>query len=53
MNYAIQAASCGMMPWFMKIGTGVQALSKFSLRNLRGCNVCIIVGRNLRSTPLR
>jgi hypothetical protein len=25
----------------MKIGTGVQAILKFCLRNLRGCNVCI------------
>jgi hypothetical protein len=32
---------------FMKIGIGVQAISRLGLRNLKGCNVCIIDGRNL------
>jgi hypothetical protein len=31
------------MPSFMKIGTGLQAILKLSLRNLRGCNVGITV----------
>jgi hypothetical protein len=38
---------------FMKIGTGVQAILRFSLRNLRGCNVGITDGRDIRITPLR
>jgi hypothetical protein len=49
MKYASQMASCGTMyvPSFMKIGTGVQAILKFCLRNLRGCNVGITDGRDL------
>jgi hypothetical protein len=38
---------------FMKIGTGVQAILRLRLRNLRGCFVGITDGRNLRSTPLK
>jgi hypothetical protein len=28
----------------MKVGTGIQAILRFCLRNLNGCNVCIIDG---------
>jgi hypothetical protein len=47
--------SCDMIyiPSFMKIGTGVQAILRFGLRNLRGCNVCITAGRELWIMPLR
>jgi hypothetical protein len=31
----------------MKIGIGVQAVLRFGLRNLRGCNVGIADGRDL------
>jgi hypothetical protein len=43
MTYAIEMASCGMIytPSFMKIGTGVQAILRFCLSNLRGCEVGI------------
>jgi hypothetical protein len=55
MKYAVEKASCGMiyLPSFMKIGTGVQVILKFCLRILRGCDVGISDGRDLRSTPLR
>jgi hypothetical protein len=48
-QYTIEKASCGMIyvPSFMKIGTGVQAILRFDLRNLRGCNVGIIDGWDL------
>jgi hypothetical protein len=53
-KYAIEIASCGMIyiPGFKKIGTGVQAILRFCLRNLRGCNVDITDGRDLLITPL-
>jgi uncharacterized protein YraI len=35
------------IPSFMKIGTGVQALLRFCLRNFRGCNVGITDGRDI------
>jgi hypothetical protein len=43
MMYAIEMPSCGMLslPSFMKIGTGVQAISRFRLSNLNGCNIDI------------
>jgi hypothetical protein len=41
------------LPNFMKIATGVQAILRGFLRNLRGCNVGITDGRDLRSAPLR
>jgi uncharacterized protein YraI len=55
MMYAIERASCGMMyvPSFMKIAAGVQAILRFCVRNLKGCNVSITNGRDLRSAPLR
>jgi hypothetical protein len=48
-------ASYGMIniPSFMKIHAGVQAILGFCLRNLRGCNVGINYGRDLRIKPLR
>jgi hypothetical protein len=55
--YTVEMASCGMIllyiPSFMTITTGVQALLRFYFRNLRGCNVGITDGRDLRSAPLR
>jgi hypothetical protein len=38
---------------FTKIGTGVQAILRCCLRNLRGCNVGITDGRDLWIMPLR
>jgi hypothetical protein len=35
------------IPSFMKIGTGVQAILKFFLNNLRDCNVGIIDWKDL------
>jgi hypothetical protein len=40
------------IPSFMKISTGVQAILRFSHRNLRGCNVGITDGRDLLITPI-
>jgi hypothetical protein len=47
--YAVEMASCGMiyLPSFVKISTGVQAILRFCLRNLRGSNVGITNGRDL------
>jgi hypothetical protein len=47
--YAVEMASCGMiyLPSFMKIGTDIQAMLRFCLRNLRGCGVGITDGREL------
>jgi hypothetical protein len=49
MKYAIEMPSCGMIyiPSFMHIGTGVQAILTFRLRNLRGSNVDITDGKYL------
>jgi hypothetical protein len=49
MKYATEMASSGMMyvPNFRKIGTGVQAILRFRLSNLKGGNVGIIYERNL------
>jgi hypothetical protein len=35
------------VPSFMKIGTGVEAISRFYLSNFKGCNVGISNGRDL------
>jgi uncharacterized protein YraI len=42
-------ALCGMiyLPGFKKIATGVQAILRGCLRNLKGCNVSITDGRDL------
>jgi hypothetical protein len=49
MKYAIEMASCGTthIPSFMMIGTGVQEILRFCLRNLRGSDVGITEGRDL------
>jgi hypothetical protein len=49
MMYAAEMTSCGMMylPSFMKIGTGGQAILRFCLSNLNGCNVSITEERDL------
>jgi hypothetical protein len=46
MEYGVEMTSCGMMhvPSIMKIGIGVQAILRFSLRNLRDFNVGITDG---------
>jgi hypothetical protein len=53
-KYAIEIASCDMIyiPSSMKVDTGVQAILRFRLRNLRGCNVGVTDERNLRSMHL-
>jgi hypothetical protein len=53
--YAVEMVSCGMLslPGFMKIGTGVQAILRYRLRNLRGCSVGITDGRDFLIKPLR
>jgi hypothetical protein len=38
---------------YMKIGTGVQAILKFGLRNLRDFSVGVIDGEDLPTTALR
>jgi hypothetical protein len=55
MTYAVEIPSQGMifLPSFMKIDAGVQAILRFCLRNLRGCNVGITDGRDLLFTSLR
>jgi uncharacterized protein YraI len=55
MTCAVEMASCGMiyLPSFMKIAIGVQAILRFCLRDVKGCNVGIPDGRNLRSAQLR
>jgi hypothetical protein len=52
--YAVEMSSCGtiFLPNFMQIGIGVQALLRFCLSNLEGCNVGITGGRDLCSSPL-
>jgi hypothetical protein len=49
MMYAAEMASSGMiyLPCCMKIGTGIQAILRFCLRNLRAYNVSITDGRDL------
>jgi hypothetical protein len=46
--YAVEMASCVMIyaSSFMEIGTGVQAILRFCLINLNGCNVDITVARD-------
>jgi hypothetical protein len=53
--HAVEMASCGMiyLSSFMTIATGVQAILRFCLRNLRGCNVGITDGTDFLITPLR
>jgi hypothetical protein len=44
----IEMASDGMiyLKSFMKIGTGVEAILRFCLSNLKGCNVSVTDGRD-------
>jgi hypothetical protein len=55
MKYAVEMVSCDMIhvPSFMKMDTGVQAIIRGCLENLRGCSAGITDGRDLRITPLR
>jgi hypothetical protein len=48
MGNAVEMTSCNMIyvRSFMKIGAGTQAILKFCLRNLRGCDVGITDGRD-------
>jgi hypothetical protein len=52
MKYALEVAPCVMIyiPSFMKLGTGVQVILRFSSGNL---NVSIGDGRDLLIMPLR
>jgi hypothetical protein len=47
--------SCGMIyiSNYIKHGTGIQGILQFCLSSLRGCNVGLTDGRDLRSMPLR
>jgi hypothetical protein len=49
MTYDVYIASFGAkyIPSVMKIGIDVQAVLRFCLRNLRGCNIAITGGRDL------
>jgi hypothetical protein len=49
MMHAVDMVSYGKMyiPSLIKIGTGIRAILRLCLRNLRGCNVGITVGRDL------
>jgi hypothetical protein len=55
MKLGVDIASCGLIyvPSFMTIGTGVQAILRFGLRNLRRHNVGITGGRDFLIRPLR
>jgi hypothetical protein len=49
MKYTVEVVSDGMINTssFIKTGTGAQAILRFCLRNLNGCNVGIIDGNDL------
>jgi hypothetical protein len=49
MKYAIQMGLSGMIyvPSFLKIGAGIQAILRFWLSNLNGCNAGITDVRDL------
>jgi hypothetical protein len=49
MKCAVETSSGGMIyiPLFIKIGTGVQAILRFCIRNLKGYNVGITHEENL------
>jgi hypothetical protein len=55
MMYIVEMDSGGTIytPSFMKIYTGVQAILRFCLSHLRGCNVGIADGGDLLSSPLK
>jgi uncharacterized protein YraI len=54
MMYALEMPLCGMilLPSVMQIDAGLQAILRFCLRNLRGCNVGITDEKGLRSAQL-
>jgi hypothetical protein len=41
------------IPGFMRIGSGLQVILRFCLKNLRGSDVGISIGRDLYITPLK
>jgi hypothetical protein len=49
MKYAVETASCGIIyvRSFTKLSPGVQAILRFCLINLSGCNVDITYERDL------
>jgi hypothetical protein len=49
MNYGAEMISCYMIEVlrFVKTDAGIQAILRFSHRNLRGCNFCTTYGENL------
>lgn len=53
--YGIEVVSCGIIcnQSYMKISIGIQAILRFCLSNLTGCNVSIIDGKELCNAPLR
>jgi hypothetical protein len=55
MIYAVKMASCGMVnsPSFLKIGTDVEAILRFCLCSLKGCNYGITDLRDLRCMTLK
>jgi hypothetical protein len=55
MKYAFEMAVDGMVNLsnFMKIGTDIQKILRFWLKNVMGCNASINNGRDLLITPLR
>jgi hypothetical protein len=55
MKYVTEMGSGGKMymPSFTRIFTGVQAILRFHLSNLRDFNVGFTDERDLRTTPLR
>jgi hypothetical protein len=52
MMYAVEMASCDMINLlsFIEIATGVQAILRFCLRNMKGCNVGNAHGRDFSLT---
>jgi hypothetical protein len=54
-SYAIEMGlgAVILVPIFMRIGVGIQAILRFRLRNLRGCTVGITDERDFLITPLR
>jgi hypothetical protein len=49
MEYGVEIVSCGMIylyiPSFMEIDIGIQAILRFNFRNLKGCNIVLLMGR--------
>jgi hypothetical protein len=55
MIYAVEMSSCGIifLLSFVKIYKGLQAILRFYLSNLNGCNVGITSGSHLWSPTLK